>query len=221
MQQEPCTYQAGGSTINYLLTLPVNYRPDGPRRWPLLLFLHGRGERGDNLELVKKEGLAQKLTTDADFPFVTLSPQCPPESDWSEQMETLSALLDAAIAEHAVDERRVYLTGLSMGGRGAWQLAARQPERFAAVAPICGRIPDATGFLANIAVLKETPIWVFHGAKDAVVPVENSEKLVAALKACGGDVRYTVYPDAGHNSWSAAYGTPELYTWLLQYSLRG
>ena len=136
-------------------------------------------------------------------------------------LETLSALLDAAIAEHAVDTRRVYLTGLSMGGRGSWQLAAQEPQRFAAVAPICGRIPDVPDFLANIAVLKETPIWVFHGAKDLTVPIENSEKLVAALKACGGDVRYTVYPDAGHNSWSAAYGTPALYTWLLQYSLPG
>ncbi|RIK37229.1 MAG: phospholipase [Chloroflexi bacterium] len=221
MQQQPHRFHMAdsGAGVDYLLALPADYQRNSPRRWPLLLFLHGRGERGADLELVKKHGLARKLVTEEDFPFITVSPQCPAESDWFDQMDVLSTLLDDVSATYAVDPRRIYLTGLSMGGRGAWQLAARHPQRFAALAPICGRIPDVPGFLDQIAVLKEMPTWVFHGAKDPVVPLENSEKLVAALQACGGDVRFTVYPEATHDSWTATYENPRLYTWLLQYSL--
>jgi len=123
----------------------------------------------------------------------------------------LNALLDDLSARLRVDEARVYVTGLSMGGFGTWALAAEYPDRFAAIAPICGRgEPD------TVERIKHLPVWVFHGADDEVVPLEASQSMVDALEACGGNVKFTVYPDTGHNSWSATYGDPAFYEWLLR-----
>jgi predicted peptidase len=221
VRQQSCIFQPpnGAKPLSYLLALPNEYGQDPSRRWPLLLFLHGRGERGGDLALIKKYGIPRVVEEWQDTPFIIVSPQCPETSNWEAEVDTLAVLIDDISACHAVDIRRIYLTGLSMGGRGSWRLSALYPRRFAAIAPICGRIPDLPDFFDRLAALKQTPIWVFHGAKDPVVPLENSEKIVAALHAMGGNVRFTVYPEADHDSWTETYANPELYTWFQQHSL--
>jgi predicted peptidase len=132
------------------------------------------------------------------------------------QIAALSALLDNLAARYRVDQDRVYVTGLSMGGFGAWQLAVDYPARFAAIAPVCGK-----GEPAKAQLIKDLPIWVFHGAKDPVVPVSNSQDMVDALKKCGSDVKLTIYPEALHDSWTETYNNPELYNWFLQHKRGG
>ncbi len=193
--------------MNYLLYLPENYEEQD--EWPLMLFLHGAGERGDDLEKVKKHGPPKLIKQGKQFPFIVVSPQCPSNRWW--QPFELSALLDEVISTHKVDDDRVYLSGLSMGGFGSWNLAAYTPGRFAAVAPICG---GGEPFWARL--LRDIPFWVFHGAKDPVVPLERSQVMVDALKQKKGDVRFTVYPDAGHDSWTETYDNPEFYEWMLE-----
>ena len=206
--------------LNYLLFLPGDYGENPQKRWPLILFLHGAGERGDDLELVKIHGIPKVVEQREAFPFITVSPQCAADSWWSAHIEELDALLNEVTASYAVDTDRLYLTGLSMGGYGTWHLAATYPQRFAALAPICGGGPWFAGFPERVSVLKNVPIWVFHGAQDEVVPLEESAKMVDALKACGSNVRFTVYSDADHDSWTETYDNPELYEWFLQHTRR-
>ncbi len=198
--------------LNYLLYLPEGYGANDGEKWPFVLFLHGRGESGDDLELVKKHGVAKIVEKRDDFPFIVVSPQCPNEAWWPDIADSLDALLDDVLPRNAVDLQRVYLTGLSMGGYGAWRLAALRPERFAAIAPICGG-GDPYWALR----LKDIPAWVFHGADDEVVPMSESERMVRALKAVDGDVRFTVYPGVKHDSWTQTYHNPELYKWFLEH----
>lgn len=194
--------------LDYLL-----YQPDEASTWPLVLFLHGMGERGSDTSLVKVHGLPARIEAGEPFPFIMAAPQCPLTATWPEMVEDLNALLDHLLATYRVDPRRVYLTGLSMGGYGTWYLASRYPERFAAIAPICG------GGLRWMAErLKNMPIWVFHGDADTVVPISESQKMVDALRTAGSKVRFTVYPGVGHDSWTATYANPELYDWLLTHS---
>ncbi len=193
----------------YLLYVPAGYGHE-ERRWPLILFLHGAGERGDDLELLKVTGLPEVLEQKEDFPFVVVAPQCPEDEWWD--AEALDYLLDHVLERYDVDERRVYLTGLSMGGFGTWRLATRSPDRFAAIAPICGG-----GEPISTRRLGKMPVWVFHGAKDEIVPIKRSEEMVDALKRFGGNVKFTVYPDADHDSWTATYNNPELYEWFLEH----
>ncbi len=195
----------------YLLYLPVGYEEQSARRWPFILFLHGRGECGTDLHLVSTEGLAKKLQTQTDFPFLTVAPQCLPGKNWDAEM--LNTLLDELLDSYRIDRERVYLTGLSMGGFGTWALAIAHPERFAAIAPICGG-----GDPARVCVLKDMPVWNFHGGRDSVVPIARSNEVVNALQACGGDVRFTVYPEAGHDSWTETYSNPQLYEWFLSHT---
>jgi predicted peptidase len=195
----------------YLLHLPVGYEKKG-NTWPLIVFLHGAGERGDNLEMVKKHGPPKLIELGRDFPFIVVSPQCPNDLWWPQQVDMLSALLDDIEKRYRVDRDREYLTGLSMGGFGTWSWACAEPNRFAAIAPICG---GGERYLAPR--LKKTPTWVFHGAKDEVVPLARSEEMATALKKAGGDVKLTVYPDATHDSWSVTYDNPELYEWFLKH----
>lgn len=203
---------------NYLLYLPNDYSPTSKKRWPLMLFLHGAGERGTNLTKVAAHG-PPKLVAQGkkDLPFIIVSPQCPAGDRW--KPEVLTALLDDIVAKYRADTNRVYLTGLSMGGYGTWALAAEHPERFAAIAPICGggdTIPILLAGTKKKAALKSLGVWAFHGAKDPVVKLEESEKMVNAFKQIGSpDVRLTVYPDAGHDSWTETYDDPRLYEWLL------
>jgi predicted peptidase len=198
-------------SCNYLLYLPKGYG-EQDQKWPLMLFLHGSGERGDDLDLVKRHGPPKLVAEGKDFPFIIVSPQCPLGQWWPEKIDTLVALLDDVQSAYAVDPNRVYLTGLSIGGYGTWALACEHPDRFAAIAPICG---GGEPFLADR--LRDVPVWAFHGAKDPVVPVIESEVMVEAVRRAGGQAKLTIYPDAGHDAWTAAYNDPELYVWLLSH----
>ncbi len=197
--------------LNYLLYLPDDYGKSDAK-FPLLIFLHGAGERGDNIEKVKMHGPPKLVGEGADLPFIVVSPQCPSGTWWPEKLDDLNCLLDTVIETYDVDTSRVYLTGLSMGGFGTWAWAMRNPERFAAVAPICG---GGQKWRANL--MKSVPVWAFHGGKDSVVPLSRSENMAEALTKAGGEVTLTVYPEAGHNSWTAAYDTPELFEWFLKH----
>jgi predicted peptidase len=204
-------------SANYLLFLPDGYGADAAKHWPLILFLHGAGERGSNIWLVAKHGPPKIDTTETNFPFIVVSPQCPEGKIWSNDL--LLALLDEIETKYAVDTHRVYLTGLSMGGFGTWSLGLSHPEKFAAIAPICGGGEIITPLLADKAKLASLPVWAFHGAKDPTVPVEESEHMVNYLKKIGvKEVKFTVYPDALHDSWTQTYANPELFAWFLQHS---
>ena len=192
---------------HYLLSLPAGYE-NSEQRWPLMLFLHGGGESGESLAKVKTHGPPKLIAqNERAFPCIVVSPQSPGRG-WNP--DYLAALLDDICATYRVDPERIYLTGLSMGGYGTWMLAAAQPDRFAAIVPICGG-----GNPADAGKLKGLPIWVFHGADDKTVKLENSEKMVDALKAVGSDVKFTIYPGVGHDSWTETYANPELYDWLF------
>jgi predicted peptidase len=205
---------------NYLLFLPKDYEAKSEKRWPLMLFLHGAGERGTNLWKVAVHGPPKIVKDKPEFPFILVSPQCPNGEHWSD--EVLLSLLDDVIVSHAVDTNRVYLTGLSMGGYGTWNLGTRYPERFAAIAPICGggepvRVALAGGKRGQS--LKSLGIWAFHGGKDPVVPVAESERMIEALKKAGcTDVKLTIYPEAQHDSWTETYNNPALFEWFLKHS---
>jgi len=203
--------------LRYLLFLPREYeaREQRGEKWPLILFLHGAGERGDDLELVKIHGIPRIVESQPDFPFVAVSPQCPDGTMWWHHNLTLKGLLDEVMANYAVDPHRVYLTGLSMGGYGTWSLAMEFPELFAAIAPICGG-----GMPEWVVMLKDVPVWAFHGAEDPLVPLEQGQRMVDALRACSGDVRFTVYPGVEHDSWTQTYENPELYKWFHQHTRR-
>jgi predicted peptidase len=195
-------------TMRYLLYLPKDYEQKAS--WTLMLFLHGAGERGDDLALVKRHGPPQLIEAGKQFPLIVVSPQCPSRRWW--EPSELAALLDEIVEKYKVDQDRVYVTGLSMGAFGTWSLAAYQPKRFAAIVPICGGGEPTVVKLVAQAV----PTWAFHGAKDPLVPLERSEKMVEAVKKSGCEVKFTVYPEAGHDAWTETYSNPQLYEWLLQ-----
>lgn len=181
-----------------------------------MLFLHGMGERGADLELLKFNGIPKVIEEGMGFPFLVVSPQCPEDTIWTNELDALHALLEAMIEKYNVDHSRIYLTGLSMGGFGTWHLAATYPSLFAAIVPICGGTTPFVGFPERIKALKDVPVWAFHGAKDEVVPIQGSQELVDVLKAHQGNVKFTVYPDTNHDSWTQTYENSELYQWLLQ-----
>ena len=195
--------------LEYLLYLPKNYR-SSKKKFPLMLFLHGSGERGSDLGKVKVHGLPKMLEAGLELPCIVVSPQCPSDTWWD--AEVLALLLGDLEKTLRVDPDRVYITGLSMGGFGTWELATKYPKRFAAIVPICGGGEPL--FARAIAHL---PIWVFHGAKDDVVPLEYSQRMVKALKKYGSkNVKFKIYKNAGHDSWSKTYGNPKLFAWMLE-----
>jgi predicted peptidase len=194
-------------TLDYLLYLPRGY-DKGEKAWPLLLFLHGAGESGNDLSKVKKHGPPKLVAAGKDLPFIVVSPQ---SRRFGWQPQALNALLDDVSKKYRVDADRIYVTGLSMGGMGTWALATSRPERFAAIVPICGR-----GNPGDAGRLKDLPIRIFQGGKDPVVRLETAQRMYKALKAAGAkDVELKVYPDAGHDSWTETYNNPKLYEWLL------
>lgn len=198
--------------IKYLVQLPQGYNRSDERLWPLVLFLHGAGERGDDLSLVEKHGPPKLASQGKEFPFLLVSPQCPNRTSWPDLRDALAKLVDELIYEYPIDPTRIYVTGLSMGGYGTWYLAQAYPKRFAAIAPICGG-----GDPSKAALIKDIPTWVFHGAKDEVVPISQSQDMVDALKALGSGIRFTIYPEANHDAWSETYENPEFYEWLLSH----
>ena len=199
-------------SLNYLYFLPEDYQVDKDKKWPVILFLHGMGERGEDLELVKIHGIPKIVSSKTDFPFITVSPQCPIEFVWrdKEMLKALEFLLSKIVKNYRVDKSRVYVTGLSMGGRGTWAIAAHRPDFFAAAAPICGG-----GDPETVPRLIKLPFWVFQGALDKVHYPEESEIMIKALKKEGGQVRYTLYPELHHDSWTITYDNPDLYNWFL------
>ena len=205
--------------VHYLLFLPPGCQTNSAKRWPLILFLHGAGERGTNIWKVATHGPPKNVTEHPDFPFIIVSPQCPEGQTWS--TDILVGLLDDVTRRYPVDVSRVYLTGLSMGGYGTWKLGLAHPEKFAAIAPICGGGEFISVLLASrdkAQALKSLGVWAFHGAKDPVVPLQESQRMVDALRRAGvEEVRFTIYPEAEHNSWTETYNNPEFYQWLLKH----
>ena len=206
--------------LGYLLYVPKGKAPSPDGKWPLVLFLHGAGERGTNLAQVAVHGPPKLAAAGKDLPFILVSPQCPAGTVWN--AGDLLALLDNVQAALPVDSRRVYVTGLSMGGYGTWDLISRHPERFAAAAPICGggeRIRTLLLEPSQREALKTLPVKVFHGGKDGVVPLEESQRMVDAFRAAGcRDISLTVYPEAGHDSWTQTYSDAGFFPWLLSNS---
>lgn len=195
-------------SVRYWLYLPADYNTD--TKFPLVLFLHGAGERGDDLEAVKKWGPPQLVANGKAFPFVLVSPQCPAGQRWD--VDAMAHLVDELAKKYSIDRQRMYVTGLSMGGYGTWAILAKYPKLFAAAVPICGGGDPATA-----ESMRHVPIWAFHGEQDNVVPVRRSQEMVEAVTKAGGNARLTVYPGVGHNSWSATYDNPEVYQWLLSH----
>jgi predicted peptidase len=199
-------------TSRFWLSLPAGYDKDAKQRWPLLLFLHGSGEKGEDLEKVKIHGPPKLVAAGKDFPFVLVSPQCPSGSRWNSQ--ELTKLVQYAANTYRIDRQRIYVTGLSMGGSGTWSLLAANPGVFAAAMPLCGR-----GDLEAVEKMAQTPIWVLVGAKDREETVKNCEDMVGALKQAGGEAKLTLYPDLPHDCWTVTYDNPEVYEWLLAHRL--
>ncbi len=200
-----------GTTREYVVFVPADYSPD--KTWPAILFLHGAGERGDDNKGQVRVGIGKAIRKrNTTWPFVTVMPQCAKEQWWTATSEKDYALaaLTKSQAEYNVDPHQVYLTGLSMGGYGTWALAVDHRQKWAAIVPICGK-----GDPAKAGRIADLPCWCFHGAADETVPPKHSRDMITAIKKCGGKPRYTEYAGVGHNSWDRAYGTDELYTWML------
>lgn len=219
-----------GVQHKYQVFLPENYDPS--ENWPVILFLHGAGERGDDGLKQTQVGLGRAIRLQSQrWPAIAIFPQVPGNESWQGIAgDVAMAALDATIEEFAADESRVYLTGLSLGGNGTWYLGYEHTERFAAMVAVCGfvqigeRFPsflaDASDPYQAIAKqLAEKPVWIVHGDADVVVTVEESRKMASALKSAGAEVHYTELPGVNHNSWDAAYADEELINWLFQQSL--
>ena len=216
--------------VHFLLYLPGDYGKDPQKKWPLILFLHGSGNIGSDLNMLKQAALPAILETQTDFPFIVISPQLPGSQPfttqaatmqiqyWSGMIEPLNILLDQVIASYSVDSHRLYLTGLSLGGFGTWEFALRYPQRFSAIVPVAGGYQfQSDAIPAGICDLKNLPVWVFHGGQDTNVLPKQDQSLVKALQDCGGNVRFTFYPDANHaQTWQRAYADAELWKWLLE-----
>lgn len=202
-------HEAAGQ--RYLLHLPAAY--ESRSDWPLILFLHGAGERGRDLALIAREGLPRILETLPDFPFVVVSPQEERDRRWTP--EALAVLVDDVATRLSVDASRVYATGLSTGATAALDLAIRHPEKVAAVAAV-----TATSIPRALCGMKDVPAWIFNNGGDERVPAARARKLARGLERCGGrgEVKVTIYPREGHDAWSETYRRKDLYDWFLKYA---
>lgn len=221
----------GGKQHRYQVFVPSAQAGRGQP--PVIVFLHGTGERGDDGAKPTRVGIGSYVRAHQDtFPAIVVFPQAADDTEWSDNIDLVFAELDAATREFHGDRHRTYLTGLSMGGYGTWDMALHAPQRFAALVPICGGVKplsderallvtavanEADPYAAIVKRLRGIPVWIFHGAKDDLVPPADDRKLIAAFRAAGAtNARYTEFPDANHNSWDPAYSqTPELWTWLF------
>jgi len=222
------TVTLSGVAYRYVVSIPPDWSAD--REWPIILFLHGSQERGDDGLVQSSVGLARAVRRHPErFPAIVVMPQCKPGTDWkSTAMEAQAvAALDASMKEFHGDPRRTYLTGFSMGGYGTWAIAAEYPNRFAAIAVVCGgiewptpvRISDEGPYAAIARKIAGIPVWVFHGNADRNVFVTESREMVKLLRELHADVRYTEYDGVAHESWDRAYDEPELPLWLFSKSL--
>lgn len=208
--------QSDGGEAKYILFVPHGYKGDKP--FPLVLFLHGAGETGTDGKKQAAVGLGPAIRKEEKtFPFIAVFPQSQKRT-WQAGSDDAKRALDILAEvqkQYKVDPKRIYLTGLSMGGYGTWSLAAAHPDRWAAIAPVCGG-----GDPKQAAKIKDLPCWCFHGDADKAVAVTRSRDMIEALKKAGGSPKYDEYPGVGHNSWDRAYGTKELYEWLLKQHLK-
>ncbi|HEY8937446.1 MAG TPA: prolyl oligopeptidase family serine peptidase [Cyclobacteriaceae bacterium] len=219
-------YLSGGDTLPYRFLKPRKI--DGEKKYPLIIFFHGAGERGDDNEKNIKhiKDMVTNNGTRMKYPCFVIAPQCPEKLKWIESynaeftarpakpMQQFITLLEKILKENPIDPSRIYVTGLSMGGFATWDLIARYPNKFAAAIPICGGGDEKTA-----PKIKHIPIWAFHGAKDTTVPPEKSRKMIKALQDAGGSPGYCEYPDVEHPSWVHAYKDPFLLTWLFRQKL--
>jgi predicted peptidase len=199
------------ATYNYLLYLPNSYDPK--KSYPLVLFLHGAGERGTDVDKVRAWGPPKLIDAGQQFDFILAAPQCPPGQWW--RLDDLEVLLDDLLSHYPIDHSRLYLTGLSMGGCATWDWLLRDPDRFAAAVPVCGWSNPVEPAYVDC----RTPVWAFHGDADPVIPVDGSRRMVAAFRNRGVEAKLTEYPRVGHNAWSPTYANPEVYEWLLSHRL--
>jgi predicted peptidase len=198
----------GADHLNYLIYIPPSYARAPKIRYPLIVYLHGTEQRGDNPERLREVARMTVVDANATLPFIAVFPQCPSNAYWAPG--PLKAMIDSLEQALRVDTDRIYLTGFSLGGYGTWQTAAALPDLFAAIAPLCGMsdIPD-------VPRLRDIPVWAFHGALDQNVPLAESEKMTEALRSAGGNVRLTVYPQFAHEIWAITYRDSRLYLWFL------
>lgn len=207
--QSEMTLQLG---YHYLLTLPEGYAADPAKKWPLLIFLHGAGERGSDLNLLKKHGPPKLIAAGQKFEAIVASPQVPAGEFWNPH--GVKALVDTLKKAHRVDDTRVYLTGISMGGFGSFDTLCAYPDTFAAAIPICG---GAGINVVKFNSIKDLPIWIFHGGKDPVVPVQFTDMAISWFKRAGApNIKVTIYPEAQHDSWTQTYDNPEVWKWLFE-----
>lgn len=224
---EKHVFTQGKASLPYRLMKPAGH--DGTKAYPLVIFLHGAGERGSDNKAQFVHGIKDFASDEArkKHPCFLLVPQCPPEPrrwvevDWSARSHTMPkepseparlvlAVIDQLRKDHKIDEKRIYLTGLSMGGYGTWDLIARRPDLFAAGLPVCGGGDPATA-----AKFVKVPIWAFHGDGDTVVRPERSREMITAIEKAGGKPKYTEYKGVGHDSWTRTYGNKEVLDWLF------
>ena len=198
--------------MQYAVNFPNHYIEG--KKYPVILFLHGAGSRGNDINKIINNPYFTEAAGKPDFPFISVVPQCH-ENTWFDVWERLKALVNDIANLPFADKGRIYVMGASMGGYATWQLAMSMADYFAAVVPICGG-----GMYWNAGRLVNVPIWAFHGAKDTTVLLEESIKMVDAVKCHGGDAKLTVYPENGHNAWSDTYADPEVFSWLLQHRNR-
>ena len=206
----------GGQSLGYLLYLPDDHEEAD---YPLILFLHGSGERGTDLDQIKLFGLTQKIESGDDVTFIVIAPQCPPDTRWESYLPALKDIVDTVVDHYRVDTTRIYCTGLSMGGAGTWSLTTAYPDLFAAAIPICGRERMELGYPERLQRITHLPVWCFHGDADPVVPVESSIYLTKHLREYGGNPKLTIYEGVDHDSWTQTYANPDIYDWLLEHRL--
>jgi len=230
------TATVGKNTYRYQVYVPADWSKK--KKWPVILFLHGAGERGDDGLVQTEVGIGTVIRRHVErFPCIVVLPQCRKDVWWLGTEMEAQALkaLDQSIKEFNGDPQRLYLTGLSMGGYGTWGIAAKYPHKFAALVPVCGGVRPPIGirnpvnspgedsssdpYAATAQKIGRTPVWIFHGGSDRVVPVAESRKMAEALKAAGGNVKYNEYEGVGHNSWDKAYAEADLMPWLLAQRL--
>ena len=198
-------------SLSYYLYFPKDYKSEKNKKFPLLLFLHGGGESGDSLSTIKSNGPPKLIVEGKQFPFLILAPQNPYKMKWW-NTRAVAQLLDTIVENNRVDKNRIYLTGLSRGGSAAWEMAVQYPNKFAALAVVCGMTPLPYASWIN----KELPIWVFHGDQDKSIPISESVNMVDKLKVMGYNVKFTIYEGVGHNSWENAYTNEALYSWFVK-----
>ncbi|OMD42316.1 hypothetical protein BSK56_25820 [Paenibacillus borealis] len=207
-----CFRQDDRSNLSFFLWIPEGYSEEEVKEWPLLLFLHGSNKRGNDPEVLSNYGLHKAANDQLDFPFFVISPHCPDHTDWVAERGQVLKLIHETADSYQIDRTRIYGTGFSMGGEGIWDLSVQHPDLFAAVAPIAGWY-DKT----QVRILKNLPIWNFHGEEDLIIPIERSEELVQALEQIGGNIIFTKYPGEGHNIIDLTYSNRDLFKWLLSH----